>query len=60
MHRLPKLTGPTDLRPSTVHRGLLKSTGHKGLQELTERLGSLKLKEHIRLLGLPGAKAYKH
>ena len=51
-----KLTGSTDLRPSTVHKGLLKSTGHTGLEELTKRIGSLKLKERICLLGLTWSK----
>ena len=47
-----KSTGCADLRPSTVHTGLLESTGLTGLQELIERIGSLKLKEHICLIGL--------
>ena len=42
-----KSTGCADLRPSTVHTGLLEST---------ERIGSLKLKEHICLIGLQGDK----
>ena len=51
-----KLTRVTDLRPSTVHIGLLESTGSTGLKELTERIGSLKLKEPICLQGLTRVK----
>ena len=51
-----KLAEHTNLRPSTVHIGLLKSRGRTGLQKLTERRSSLKLKEHISLLGLIGGK----
>lgn len=48
-----KLTGRTDIRPSTVHLGLLKSTGRTRAKEL---ISSLKLKEHVCLLGLTGGK----
>ena len=54
-----KLTGHTNLRPSIVNIGLLKSTGRAGLEELTEDIGSLKLNKHMCLLGLAGGKGFQ-